>query len=95
MTALLVYAKGLEAACNSSNAAPLVLAQKKDHPGSLSDIVRTCIAPHIPENRHACISEAAYSLAARRGFAPGHELEDWLEAEIEVDARLSGEGRAY
>jgi len=27
----------------------------------------------------------AYLRAERRGFAPGHELEDWLAAEIEVD----------
>lgn len=27
----------------------------------------------------------AYLKAERRGFAPGHETEDWLEAEREVD----------
>jgi hypothetical protein len=27
------------------------------------------------------IREAAYFNAERRGFAPGHELEDWLVAE--------------
>jgi hypothetical protein len=27
------------------------------------------------------IAEAAYYLAERRGFEPGHELEDWLAAE--------------
>lgn len=32
------------------------------------------------------ISETAYFLAEKRGFAPGHELEDWLSAEAEVDA---------
>jgi hypothetical protein len=26
-----------------------------------------------------------------RGFSPGHELEDWLTAENEIDARLTGE----
>ncbi|MCU0836087.1 MAG: DUF2934 domain-containing protein [Chromatiaceae bacterium] len=31
------------------------------------------------------IREAAYFKAERRGFAPGHELEDWLEAEQEAD----------
>jgi hypothetical protein len=52
------------------------------------------MAPHIHEDRTACIAKAAYLIAARRGFAPGHELDDWLEAENEVDARLSGEGCA-
>jgi DUF2934 family protein len=36
------------------------------------------------------IAEAAYRRAQQRNFAPGHDLEDWLEAEKEVDAaRLS------
>jgi hypothetical protein len=32
------------------------------------------------------IAEAAYRRAQQRNFAPGHDLEDWLEAEKEVDA---------
>ena len=35
--------------------------------------------------RHRKIQELAYLKAEKRGFAPGHELEDWLEAEQEVD----------
>ena len=42
----------------------------------------------IMEVRQAMIREAAYLLAAQRGFAPGHELEDWLAAEIAVDRGL-------
>jgi DUF2934 family protein len=30
------------------------------------------------------VAEAAYFLAEHRGFEPGHELEDWLEAERQV-----------
>ena len=33
------------------------------------------------------IAEAAYYRAERRGFAPGGEIEDWLDAEREVAAR--------
>jgi len=33
---------------------------------------------------HAMIAEAAYYLAERRGFEPGHELEDWVAAEAEI-----------
>jgi len=40
------------------------------------------------EDRRAMIAEAAYLRAERRGFAPGHENEDWLAAEVEVDALL-------
>jgi len=43
-----------------------------------------------PEARHALIAEAAYLRAERRGFEPGHETEDWLAAEAEVDALLTG-----
>ncbi len=34
------------------------------------------------------IAEAAYRRAQQRNFAPGHDIEDWLEAEKEVDAEL-------
>ena len=41
-----------------------------------------------PEHRAALIAEAAFFRAEQRGFDPGHEVEDWLAAESEVDARL-------
>jgi hypothetical protein len=54
---------------------------------------RTAIPPVLrpavtPEERRAMIAEKAYLLAERRGFTPGGETEDWLVAEIEVDALL-------
>lgn len=36
------------------------------------------------------IATAAYYLAAARNFTPGHELDDWLEAERTVRSRLYG-----
>lgn len=47
-----------------------------------------------PDMRRAMIAEAAYLRAERRGFAPGHEDEDWLAAEAEVDTLLSADQRA-
>jgi hypothetical protein len=41
------------------------------------------------ERRRTLIAEAAYFRAQRRDFEPGHELEDWLAAELEVDQLLS------
>jgi hypothetical protein len=38
--------------------------------------------------RYRLIAEAAYLIAEQRGFAAGRELEDWLEAEAIVTARL-------
>jgi hypothetical protein len=34
------------------------------------------------------IAAAAFQRAEKRGFAPGHEIEDWLEAEKEVKHRI-------
>ena len=42
---------------------------------------------HLEEERRQQIAKEAYFKALNRGFAPGHEREDWLEAEREVDAR--------
>jgi len=36
--------------------------------------------------RTARIERLAYLIAESRGFEPGHELDDWLEAEKRVDA---------
>jgi len=39
------------------------------------------------------IAEAAYFRAKERNFEPGHELEDWVEAESEVMGRINGAER--
>ena len=43
------------------------------------------------------VATAAYYRAERRHFARGHELEDWLKAEAEIDqllrAQLQGTSR--
>lgn len=36
--------------------------------------------------RWSRISRRAYELAQQRGFTPGAELSDWLQAEKEIDA---------
>lgn len=40
--------------------------------------------------RHRRIQVAAYFLAERRGFAPGHALDDWLAAEDAIDREDAG-----
>jgi hypothetical protein len=42
-----------------------------------------------PPTRDEMIARAAYFRAERRGFAEGCALQDWLEAEVEVDSKLS------
>jgi hypothetical protein len=40
-----------------------------------------------PDLRRQLVATEAYFLAERRGFAVGHELEDWIAAEAAVDLR--------
>jgi hypothetical protein len=40
------------------------------------------------EERREMIARAAYFRAAKRDFAPGHEQEDWVAAEAEIDREL-------
>jgi len=39
--------------------------------------------------RRKMIADAAYYRALSRDFESGHEVQDWLEAEAEVDRRLA------
>jgi hypothetical protein len=56
----------------------------------LFDPLRFVVPSTPPKAREALIAEAAYFRAQRRGFEPGHEEEDWLAAEADVDRRLNG-----
>ena len=40
------------------------------------------------EERWRMVATAAYHRAEQRGFAPGHEVEDWLAAEKDIDSVL-------
>ena len=54
------------------------------------DPLRFSLPPRrASEDRQGMIAKAAYFRAERRKFEPGHELEDWLAAELEVDRRLA------
>jgi hypothetical protein len=44
------------------------------------------------ESRQEEIARGAYYRAEARGFAPGYELEDWLEAERELNERMGAGG---
>ena len=53
-------------------------------------ITATAIHAVTQDERRGMIALSAYLRAERRGFAPGGEAEDWLAAEKEIDALLSG-----
>jgi hypothetical protein len=38
----------------------------------------------MEEHNRLMIEEAAYFLSEKRGFTPGHELEDWLQAKAQI-----------
>jgi hypothetical protein len=41
-----------------------------------------------PDLRHRMISEVAYHRYTNRGYADGYDVDDWLQAEAEVDHLL-------
>ncbi len=47
------------------------------------------VEPCTARPREALVAEIAYFRAQRRGFEPGHEVEDWLAAEAEVDRPIN------
>jgi hypothetical protein len=68
----------------------------KTRAGDASDIVvnakalleapEVTVVAQTDGQRRDAIAVAAYYLAQRRGFEPGHELEDWCAAEAQFDA---------
>ena len=43
-----------------------------------------------PDLRYRMISETAYNRYAERGYEDGYDVDDWLDAEAEVDHLLLG-----
>lgn len=52
--------------------------------------LKVTAADTTPAERQQLIAEAAYYIAESRGFSPGNELEDWLQAEQGVDLLTGG-----
>ena len=42
-----------------------------------------------PMQRNEMVEQAAYYRAESRGFQPGHEMEDWLAAERDIEHLLA------
>jgi hypothetical protein len=47
-----------------------------------------------PDLRHRMISEAAYYLYAQRGYEDGYDVDDWLQAEAQIDHIITNPARA-
>ena len=56
--------------------------------GLKSNLSGNARAQVSPDELRKLVSEAAYYRAKQRGFTPGHEAEDWIQAEAEVLQRI-------
>ena len=43
------------------------------------------------DDKLSCIAVLAYYKAEARGYEPGHEMQDWLDAEAEIMEKTKGE----
>jgi len=54
------------------------------------DPLRFCVnKPASTEERQRWVATAAYFRAQRRGFVAGHEAEDWIAAELQIEAQIA------
>jgi len=83
--------KGPGQTTNRASAMPEV------NPGAVSAerrpnaIITRSAAAVTPGQRQSMIAEAAYYLALQRNLEPGHEVQDWLRAERQIEAALAYE----
>jgi hypothetical protein len=73
------------AAASAAKPAPAPIAKPASPPAAAAGAKGKIDA----KERQRLVAEAAYYRALKRGFAPGHEVQDWVAAEKEVDARLA------
>jgi len=55
--------------------------------GSMSDVPveQSAHGTLDPDLRHRMISEAAYYLYTQRGYGDGYDMDDWLQAEAQIE----------
>lgn len=53
-----------------------------------NSLLSSSVAPVTAEMRRAMIAEAAYYIAEQRGFGDGHDVEDWLIAEKQINGKI-------
>ncbi len=61
-------------------------AQPEINSSALVKVTQQFLEPLIHDQRHELIAVAAYYLAEGRNFEPGHETEDWLTAESQLES---------
>lgn len=81
--------KGKSAPRKQMRATPNQVEPKAKPVRKRAGTVPSGVAAVTADERRKMIADAAYYRARERGFAPGHEQDDWLLAEREVDALLT------
>jgi hypothetical protein len=81
-----------KAATPAAAAAVKKPASAKKKPAATQPAPERPAAAVTRTERHALVAQAAYFRAKARGFTAGRELDDWVEAESEVDAKLEKGG---
>lgn len=66
-----------------------IIDQEAGNDEAAPQVESTETAPGDVVGREARIAIAAFYLAEARGFEPGRELEDWLQAERQIDESLT------
>jgi hypothetical protein len=74
---------------SGSSSAPAAQQAFGKSSGSAMTATASAKAKVDPAERRRLVAEAAYYLAQKRGFTPGHEMQDWTAAEKQVDAILA------
>lgn len=80
---------GPQSAAPSSGSAAATAESRASPASKPNSLLASSLMPVTPERRQTMVAEAAYYIAEQRGFGEGHELEDWLLAEKQIDATLS------
>ncbi|TRX00504.1 sterol desaturase family protein [Candidatus Methylobacter oryzae] len=72
---------------------PAQIGVKGSSPQDLVHLIKYgfTMTPGSPVNLDKMIAEAAYYKAEKRGFRPGNELKDWLEAKREIIGSVYGD----
>lgn len=78
---------------NSSRKSPVLPIRRESataEPGPLAAAAAQAAQrrPIDPETKRLMVAEAAYFYAEKRGFTPGGELQDWLDAEATIETML-------
>lgn len=72
----------------ASTEAVKAAAESKPAKAKAAAKAKSAVLPISAEHRRHYIELAAFYIAERRGFSGGNSLEDWLQAEAEIDQLL-------